>query len=560
MNRVSPNGRALEEAPADAGTLVLLCGALSELGSGLDLAEIEQSFQENTPQLHVKIVADLCQNPKALAEAAGEADGRAVLGLCSGDRSGREIDYHARQAGLDPFGVAIVNLGGLCALAHPRDLATGKAIVLLAAAVANVRAFTGSGPEHVKPRLGWSDGRVSRRALFMVPPITYQPVASVRADRCMSEAGCDLCTVVCPRDALSAVGGRVTVDKSACDGCGLCVTECPRDAIELPTAFLGQFERELEALLTAPGLAPSEPRAILYVCARNVQVLEELAKKRLSYPASWLPVTVPCTGMISPGWVLQSLALGASAVGIMACGGECKFEQQGRTANTVAYCHDLLELLGMSRDALRVVSPTSVAGLAEALERPLEGGFRPDNSAARPACLREPSATARALASLTAASSETSPVVLNHEHSPLGEVRIDVQGCTGCESCARACPTDALTSREEADVLTITFDPNLCTGCSLCVRWCPEDVISVRKVTDLQALHDGRTVLYHDTQARCERCGVAFAPASMVRRVEQLLKDGGASSQVSRRCPSCRGFTIGASMAGHVQSDQRKDD
>ena len=559
MNPKTADQPASVAVAPPARTLVLLCGGLAELGNGLDLTGIERSLQENTPESRLEVVADLCDNSKALAEAAGEGDDRAVLGLCSGDRSRQEIDYRARQAGLDPFGVATVNLGALCALAHPGDLATGKAIVLLAAAVAKARAFPGSGPEHMKPRLGWSDGRVSRRALFTLPPVTYQPVASVRADRCMSEAGCDLCTAVCPRNALSVVRGKLNVDKSACDACGLCITACPRNAVELPAASLREFEVELEALLTAPGLQPSDPRAILYVCDGNLPLLGELSKDGHSYAAGWLPLRVPCAGMVSPGWILQSLALGASAVGIIACGGDCEFGQQERTAATVAYCHDLLELLGVSRDKLRVLEPSSVTDMADVLNRPFEDGSVHTNSALERACLKEPSATASALLHLDEASDGAVPVALRHDLSPLGVVHIDAQGCTGCESCARACPTDALTSREEADALTITFDPNLCTGCSLCARWCPENVISVSKVTDLHALRDGRTVLYHDTQAHCERCGVAFAPASMVRRVEQLLQGGGATSQAIRRCPSCRGFAVGASLDGHVQSDHRKE-
>ncbi len=559
MNTNTAEQAVSETVAPDAQTLVLLCGTLSTFANGLDLAKIEESLT-NTPGLRVEIVPDLCGSPKALLETATEGDDRAVLGLCAGGRSGREIDYHARKAGFDPFGVVTVNLGGLCARAHPRDLATNKAIVLLAAAVAKARMFTGSGPEHVKPLLGWSDQKVSRRALFTLPPITYQPVASVRTDRCMSEVGCDLCTTVCPRGALSVVGGRLSVDKTACDACGLCVSECPRGAVELPAASPREFEVELEALLTAPGLPPSQPRAILYVCDRNVQVVEDLAKKGQPYPAAWLPLQVPCTGMISPGWVLQSLVLGAAAVGIVTCGAECKFEQQQRTLDVAGYCHELLALLGISPDALRVLSPTSVADLAEALDLPLGNGVGLDDKAGRHANLREPLATAEALAQLAEASNETAAVVLRHERSPLGDVRIDVSGCTGCESCVRACPTDALACEKEDDGLAITFDPNLCTGCGLCARWCPEDVVQVEHITDLGALSIARTELYRDSQVHCERCGVAFAPASMVRRVEQLLEHGGSSSQAIRRCPSCRGFGISATLAGHVQPDQQKED
>ncbi len=548
---------ASETVAPPARTLVLLCEGLAELGNGLDLDGIKQSLK-NTPELRVEVVPDLCDRPTALAETTAEADDRAVVGLCSSNRSGGEFDYHARQAGLDPFGVATVNLGGLCARAHARDLATNKATVLLAAAVSRARAFPGSGPEHVKPRLGWSDGRVSRRALFTLPPITYQPVASVRANRCISKAGCDLCTVVCPRGALSVVGGKLNVDKSACDACGLCVTECPRDAVELPAASLREFEVELEALLTAPGLPKLERRAILCVCDRNVQVLEELAKQRLPYAAGWLPLRVPCTGMVSAGWILQSLALGASAVAVMACGGECAFEQRERTAATAAYCHDLLDLLGISGDRLRVLDPSSVTDLADVLNRPFGDDVVSDSPVPERACLREPTATASALMHLAEAGSGS--VALRSDRSPLGVVRIDAQGCTACEACVRACPTDALACEKEGDGLAITFDPNLCTGCSLCARSCSEDVIQVEHVTDLEALSNGRTELYRDTQVRCEKCGVAFAPASMVRRVEQLLNDGGGSSPAIRRCPACRGIAIGASLEGRVQSKHQKEE
>ena len=39
------------------------------------------------------------------------------------------------------------------------------------------------------------------------------------------------CVVVCPRKALSIVGGKAVLDEDKCDLDGICIPACPRGAI-----------------------------------------------------------------------------------------------------------------------------------------------------------------------------------------------------------------------------------------------------------------------------------------------------------------------------------------
>ena len=50
-------------------------------------------------------------------------------------------------------------------------------------------------------------------------------------------------------------------------------------------------------------------------------------------------------------------------------------------------------------------------------------------------------------------------------------------GCTRCGKCVPACPTNALTVRDDAPVAIVNVD--LCTRCGACVRECPDSAISM---------------------------------------------------------------------------------
>lgn len=536
-------GREAEPGQRGPDVLILLCRELAGLGSGLDLGEIGRQLQGRDGGVRVEAVAGLCRRPRAVGRAAEVGAQRLVLGLCSRPQGEVEQQVALRRAGLEPLAVERVNLGDLCAHLYPRSEATVKAKLLLAAAVARARAFPGSGPENVRPHLLPRDQRISRRALFTLPLIVYQPVVSIERGACVSDRGCRLCAEVCPRGALQPVDGRMLLLRDRCVGCGLCVSECPRQAMRLPICSPGQVEAEVRELLGNPALDPSQPRGIVFLCQGNAPLLEEVGRAGLSYPVGWLPVVLPCAGMVTAGWVLACFALGAAAVAITPCGDGCSWGQGDKVRARLAYCRELMGLLTGTPADVRELPTSSSAALAEALNRPpLRAAVGPRSVPAEGVSLGEP-APARALRSLVAAYAPPSGLVLAHPGSPFGRVEVGA-GCTSCGACAEACPSEALALEEDGEGLSLTFDPALCTGCQLCRQRCPEGVLEVAPATDIQRVLAGRTTLYSDRAVRCEACGQVFAAASMLRRIEALLSadEGTAAAMgaIVRRCPSCR--------------------
>lgn len=541
-----PPQKELPDRPDGAPTvLVLLCQSLGEPPLSLDLTALHHWFEETDPGVRVDVAADLCRRPKELSRARSVGAERLVLGLCSGDYSELEMQYRARKAGVDPLAVERVNLGDFCALPHQGPQATQKANVLLAAAVRRTRAFLGSGPDDVKPYLLREHGKINRRALFTLPPIGYRPVASIVTSRCVSEAGCEQCAHVCPTNALASLDGRMTLDRHACVGCGVCASECPRDAVRMPGHSRLQLDAEMAEFLTNPALDAADPRAPLFLCKRNASLLESVSGEGFSYPVGWMPVTLPCVGMLTATMILRSFALGAAAVGVLACSENCGYGQGECIAGRLEYCREFLRTVGHSPADVRLLNSSGTAStLARELRRPFESPMCEAGASPR-ASFSGALAAAEVHRVLGARLGEPQNASLSHPHSPFGVIHVEPQLCTGCGACEQTCPTGSLTLEEEHDSVSLVFDPALCTGCGQCVSRCPERAISVEKMTDLETLAAGRVRLYEDRGNRCESCGAVIGSSAMLRRVQELLSQGGdgsgmATSTITRFCPSCR--------------------
>lgn len=53
--------------------------------------------------------------------------------------------------------------------------------------------------------------------------------------------------------------------------------------------------------------------------------------------------------------------------------------------------------------------------------------------------------------------------------------KVDVDACTGCESCVNCCPTEAISMKD--GVACVSSDD--CVDCGACVGECPVEAISL---------------------------------------------------------------------------------
>lgn len=482
-------------------TTILLC---EDWASSSEL--LEWSGEDHA---EVHTVPDLCQRlgtaGKFLADK--EVD-RLVLGLCSGDYSLAELQPEVRKAGIDPLGVEIV---------HLKDASPNRAKVLLTAAVARARAFTGSRPEHSKM---YTSARITRRSFFRLRWTEYRAVPSIDRTACAAGSGCNICTQVCPQDALKWSDGRIEYDKSICEPCGLCVTACPCGAVHEPTNTPAQLEAQVRVLISEG----DGPRGIVYHCRHSPEP---------QCSQGWMPVRLPCAGMATSGWVLAPLLMGAGAVGIQRCPLECPAGQADTVKQTSAFCRYFLANIGAPKDLVLLdpdLSQDPPRGMTPVrLDQPF-------GREAVPAILRG-----------LAHQFDVDEVTVAHGRSPLGSVEIG-EACTACGMCAEACPTDALVFESGGEGVALTFDAVRCVACGMCIPPCPErhhGAIQLVKTVDLGRLNQGRIVLHQEATPRCERCGSPIAPQAMLNRVGELLGEEYTSLMpvLSRYCSECRVLT-----------------
>ncbi|MFH2107203.1 MAG: glycyl-radical enzyme activating protein [Chrysiogenia bacterium] len=61
--------------------------------------------------------------------------------------------------------------------------------------------------------------------------ISPEPEIIVFPDRCLKE--CADCLAVCPKNALKKKGGTISLERNKCAGCGICALSCPSEALQL---------------------------------------------------------------------------------------------------------------------------------------------------------------------------------------------------------------------------------------------------------------------------------------------------------------------------------------
>ena len=329
---------------------------------------------------------------------------------------------------------------------------------------------------------------------------------------------CRRCAQVCPAQALRVTPQAIELDDS-CIGCGRCLPVCPTGALELP---------EVEALPSAPPI-PDKQHAIRIEC-------------RMAASKTRPDVTVPCTGSISVGRLLQWAAQGLSidvmdhgwCQGCVAypgptAGADDSADHPARA--TVETANLWLEACGATERVRIVNEPWPVAQRPTALppaddpgptldrrsffrhavERPT-GRHRAqpmggDGRAAHTARTRHPSAERQRQYQALSSLAEQRQTSVPAEFFPA--LHVDAR-CCDARMCEALCPTTALSVLDDGAGASLRFDPVHCIGCGACVRACPEGALNLTPYGGDSAV---QTLIRHELRT-CTGCGDRYAPAS----------------------------------------------
>ncbi|CAJ1811366.1 4Fe-4S binding protein [Aeromonas hydrophila] len=353
--------------------------------------------------------------------------------------------------------------------------------------------------------------------------------------------GCSRCLDVCPTDALKPINGRIQIDPHLCQGFGSCASACPTGAIgyHQPDANTSgdYLLRLLKHYREAGGDAPQ-----LLIAGENERERVEAELTRL--PANWLPVWVEESASLGIESWFAALAYGASAVRI-ALGDDVPASVRALVERELASAAVLLAGAGLTADRIALFNqdaeqdkPISGEPAAALLDKPLKGDKRENLFAAFDALWQ-------------ANNGGCEPLAVPHG-APYGSVELKDADCTLCMGCVAVCPSRALHAVGHAPGLN--FIEQDCIQCGMCEKACPEQAIVL--MPRLQPVPEARRAvqsLKAEEAACCIRCGKPFAPASLIRRIQQKLAGHShfqnEAAQRLLMCEDCRVKDVFAALA-----------
>lgn len=353
--------------------------------------------------------------------------------------------------------------------------------------------------------------------------------------------GCSRCLDVCPTDALKPINGRIQIDPHLCQGFGSCASACPTGAIAYHQPDANTSGDYLLRLLKHYREAGGEvPR--LLIAGENEREWVEAELTRL--PANWLPVWVEESASLGIESWFAALAYGTSAVRI-ALSDDAPASVRALVERELASAAVLLAGAGLAADRIALFNPDAeqdkpISGepAVALLEKPLKGDKRENLFAAFDALWQ-------------ANEGSREPLAVPHG-APYGSVELKEADCTLCMGCVAVCPSRALHAVGHAPGLN--FIEQDCIQCGMCEKACPEQAIVL--TPRLQPVPEARRAvqsLKAEEAACCIRCGKPFAPASMIRRIQQKLAGHShfqnEAAQRLLMCEDCRVKDVFAALA-----------
>ncbi len=273
-------------------------------------------------------VEDLCEAPRQIVSLVSDDEKELVLAV-HGDRLQLgALQAAARRLGFDPLSLGLARPG---VGRRRRRLSQGCGGHQSASLpIPGISARTGETP-------------VSRsihppRASLSIGTPTYVAAPAIEHEICVAGDGCRVCVSGCPAGALSWDGGVIANDKTSCVACGICVTSCPTGAVVNPILTPDAIEAEISAAIGYR----SDPIGIRYRCREALVGSEH----------GWHQVEVPCTGMLTVGWLLAPLVMGAKEVDAVPCSaGGCSPWQRRSPRGDIGDAATVWHELGFELDA-----------------------------------------------------------------------------------------------------------------------------------------------------------------------------------------------------------------
>ncbi|MFM5379120.1 4Fe-4S dicluster domain-containing protein [Aeromonas dhakensis] len=353
--------------------------------------------------------------------------------------------------------------------------------------------------------------------------------------------GCSRCLDVCPTDALKPINGRIQIDPHLCQGFGSCASACPTGAIgyhQPDASTSGDYLLRLfKHYREAGGEAPQ-----LLIAGESERERVEAELTRL--PANWLPIWVEESASLGIESWFAALAYGASAVRIV-LGEDAPESVRALVERELASAAVLLAGAGLTADRIVLFNldaeqdkPISGEPAAALLDKPLKGEKRENLFAAFDALWQ-------------ANNGGREPLAVPHG-APYGSVELKEADCTLCMGCVAVCPSRALHAVGHAPGLN--FIEQDCIQCGMCEKACPEQAIVL--TPRLQPVPEARRAvqsLKAEEAACCIRCAKPFAPASLIRRIQQKLAGHShfqnEAAQRLLMCEDCRVKDVFAALA-----------
>jgi len=385
-------------------------------------------------------------------------------------------------------------------------------------------------------------------------PVQVSYETDICAGGTANQEACGICIPACPYDAVSRDPEnhlRIRVDHMACEGCGACVSACPTSALHFTEPSPHELYTRMAALLVPlPGHSDGEPLTILFHCGEEGRrALEEAARRPLPYPATVLPVEVPCLRYVSEANMLAAFRLGAAGVGLLGCE-KCPHGERDLLYQKLGFCRLALDAFALGSARLRLITAdsgteadaiTALTSFAETLNpTPIRWDGRPirywDN--------RE--VIAEAIGTLIDQLGREPGRRPLEAPYPFAFADVRESGCTMCRSCVNACPTHAFKLDEKTQ--SLKFKHIACVACGLCETVCPENVITLRREIQFERNALEYQTVVQDSMVSCAKCGKPYINRKALETVEarvlslESLLDTftGERRNLLRMCPDCR--------------------